>query len=50
VGRFGGDGVFPVYVRRDGNMIAEMRVDFLGEFEEEPKREARKGRLALRGL
>ena len=38
VGGFGGDGVFPVYVRRDGNMVAEMRVDFLGEPEEEPKR------------
>lgn len=39
VGGFGGDGVFPVYVRRHGNMVAEMRVDFLGEPEEEPKRE-----------
>ena len=39
VGGFGGDGVFPVYVRRDGNRVAEMRVDFLGEPEEKPKRE-----------
>jgi hypothetical protein len=39
VGGVGGDGVFPVYVRRDGNMVAEMRVNFLVEPEEEPKRE-----------
>jgi hypothetical protein len=41
VGGVGGDGVFPVYVRRDGNMVAEMRVNFLAEPEpeEEPKRE-----------
>jgi len=38
VAGFGGDGVFPVYVRRDGNLVAEMRVDFLGEPEEESKR------------